>query len=403
LFAKYGLGLGNDERGFAVKTLLQMTLHRMLEKNEITREELKVIAENAGDPVNRLYTRIFGESVEVKPCTLCGNKLSRQYFEAVAEAVAEKLREHNATRFVVGVTIPQETLLKEIEIESVVGLETAESIKNEIKREVGKIVRDRYGFTPDFDNPEVMVIVDFTSGDLELVVSPILLEGRYWKRGRNVSHTPWFTASGDKLYPQSLQEFFDTSLREVFEAEEVVIHASGREDVDARMLGTGRPLVVEVKKPKFRLVALELVNELLQSDMIEARLITHASRSRIEYLKGVASKKKKVYKLLVYSKSPLSFEALRVLEEKFENATVKQLTPTRILRRKKEHLRLRRVYEVKCKLIDSHLFETIIHCDGGLYVKELVHGDNGRTTPSYAEVLNTELYPVEIDVLAVET
>ncbi len=404
IFARYGLELGNDERGRALKILIQMLIHKMIDSKEITKEELKQIAMNAGDPISRLYRKLYGEEIESIECYICGNKLSRKYFEELAKKIAEELEKHNASTFIVGVSIPQELALRELSVYGETGLMASESIKNEIKREVGKLVRDLYGYTPDFENPDVMVVIDYVSGDIGLIVNPILLEGRYWKRGRNISHTPWFTREGGaRVYPYSLYDFFNDGLKELYEADEVVIHASGREDVDARMLGDGRPLVIEIKRPRFRSIDLGIVNDLLKSDLIEAIVFGESTRSRIEYLKGEGSKKRKAYKLLVYSEKKLSREDLVNLEKYFVDRVIQQRTPTRILRRKKDRIRIRRVYEVKNHYIDEHLFETLIYCDGGLYVKELIHGDNGRTTPSFADVLKTKLYPIEIDVFGIET
>jgi len=40
-----------------------------------------------------------------------------------------------------------------------------------------------------------------------------------------------------------------------------------------------------------------------------------------------------------------------------------------------------------------------IRCQGGLYIKELVTGDNGRTKPSIAEILSAKAEPKELDVI----
>jgi tRNA pseudouridine synthase 10 len=42
-----------------------------------------------------------------------------------------------------------------------------------------------------------------------------------------------------------------------------------------------------------------------------------------------------------------------------------------------------------------------IRCQGGLYVKELVTGDEGRTTPSVSEILKNKAKPIKLDVLNV--
>jgi tRNA pseudouridine synthase 10 len=43
-----------------------------------------------------------------------------------------------------------------------------------------------------------------------------------------------------------------------------------------------------------------------------------------------------------------------------------------------------------------------IHGAGGLYVKELVSGDDGRTEPSLAGLLGVDARVTDLDVLAVE-
>jgi len=60
------------------------------------------------------------------------------------------------------------------------------------------------------------------------------------------------------------------------------------------------------------------------------------------------------------------------------------------------------VYELAWRLISAHVFELFVRCQGGLYVKEFIHGDGGRTAPSVAEVLNSYLEVLELDVLSVE-
>ena len=70
--------------------------------------------------------------------------------------------------------------------------------------------------------------------------------------------------------------------------------------------------------------------------------------------------------------------------------------------RKKERLRTRKVYQVKTRYIDQHLFEALIRSDGGLYIKELISGDDGRTTPSFTEILGVNTHCIELDVIGVE-
>jgi len=42
-----------------------------------------------------------------------------------------------------------------------------------------------------------------------------------------------------------------------------------------------------------------------------------------------------------------------------------------------------------------------IRCQGGLYVKELVTGDEGRTEPNVSKIVDAKAEPLELDVLNV--
>jgi len=43
--------------------------------------------------------------------------------------------------------------------------------------------------------------------------------------------------------------------------------------------------------------------------------------------------------------------------------------------------------------------EMRIRCQGGLYIKELITGDEGRTDPNVAELICAKADPVKLDVL----
>ena len=109
-----------------------------------------------------------------------------------------------------------------------------------------------------------------------------------------------------------------------------------------------------------------------------------------------------MYKILVYTEDPIDQKKITELENAFKNIVVNQRTPRRILGRKKDTLRKKHVHEVKARIIVPNIIEALIYCEGGLYVKELVHCDDGRTTPCFSEVLGTNAYPLELDVIAVE-
>ena len=67
----------------------------------------------------------------------------------------------------------------------------------------------------------------------------------------------------------------------------------------------------------------------------------------------------------------------------------------------KRQVRVRRVYNVSGEYIDEHHFKLKLVTDGGLYIKELISGDKGRTKPSVSEILGKEAWCEILDVLDV--
>ncbi|MGC8982504.1 MAG: tRNA pseudouridine(54/55) synthase Pus10 [Desulfurococcaceae archaeon] len=410
-FSKYGLGLSNWERGRTLKTLLAMKLYEDYISGKASEERLRRLGVNANAGVLSMYTKLFGlAGATPRECYVCRNAYTRDLILKIANDVCSKISEYGAKSFLIGVALDKEIASRELELATKYGLSAAESIKREIKREVGKAAKELCNIEPDFANPDVVAIInlnaDFTYS-VRIEASPILLKGVYWKLGRRVSHVPWYTKAGTRKYPLSIQESIEAALKDVFKAKEVVIHAAGREDVDARMVGTGRPLVIEVKEPKERLLDIEYLNtvlaEKLASSPVKAQVTSPSTRKDVRLLKELSKKKRKAYRLLVYSPhAPISRDEVARLEEFFRDVVIRQLTPQRVLRRKKERERRRRVHALKVLQITPRLVEVLIYCDGGLYVKELVHCDEGRTSPCLAELLNKVLVPLEIDVVKVE-
>jgi len=92
---------------------------------------------------------------------------------------------------------------------------------------------------------------------------------------------------------------------------------------------------------------------------------------------------------------------LRMIEEKLTGITIKQQTPLRVLHRRADLIRERYIYKVKVKKVSLKTAILEIRCQGGLYVKELVSGDEGRTIPSVTSLLGYKAKTLKLDVLNV--
>ncbi|MEB3755708.1 MAG: tRNA pseudouridine(54/55) synthase Pus10 [Desulfurococcales archaeon] len=402
MFARLGRDLSNKERGKALKLLIVLHLHnRILSGDQDAIQLFKEIAPNIGRPARGLYEELFKEELHNRNCSICRNKLENVITTASIIAY-NKLREWDIDKFLVGARAPFETIRIEESIKTEYGLVYSESIKNEVKREVGKKLQD-YGLTVDFDNPEGVVVIDLWDPHVTVQVNPIFFKGFYWKTGRNISQSYWPTRWGLK-YEFSVEQA-TWSLKNVMKAEKTIIHAAGREDADARMLGTGRPLVVEVKRPRKRKISLSEVETALNmggKGLVHFKITGFANRFDVRLYKNELSNIRKLYKALVVSESPLSHTDLSRLESEFSERIIRQRTPTRVLHRRSDLERNKKVYKIKNIQVSDHVFYSFILAEGGLYIKELISGDDGRTQPSFADVLNTTTYCVDLDVIGID-
>ena len=404
MFALLGRGMSNRERGRALKTLVVMRLHERIRNGDREAlEEFRKLAPRLGGVARQLYLELFGEELRGgEECFICRGALPG-VIERLAEEAARKLRAMDLRGFIVAARVDPETRGREDEVKRIHGLAYAESIGSEIKRELGKRIRELTGLEPDFERPDAVLLVDTAGWSLTVQLMPELIAGRYWKTARRVSQSIWVTRRGERRYPFSVEDGL-AWLAEVMDASNVVLHAAGREDADVRMLGTGRPFIVEVKEARRRGLSLALLEEELSKrnrGFTEYVLTGPARRSNVAEVKGADSRHSKVYRAIVVVEDTVSDEELRGLEEFFRGREVRQRTPRRVRHRRPDVVRERIVYSVAARRLGARVFEALIHAEGGLYIKELVSGDEGDTEPSFASYLGRQAYCASLDVVAV--
>ncbi|MFC3959737.1 tRNA pseudouridine(54/55) synthase Pus10 [Halovivax cerinus] len=426
-FADRSFGLRNEERGRALRTTLAL---------------------EADEPY---------EPVDPVECWVCEGYCGT--FDALADAVVETLDGVDFATYQVGTVVPPLVEENDRLLREDAGMEpdAGEPLKREVNREVGRRVGARTGAEVDFERPDVLCVVDLSAFDpyavledgdavtahaVDRQINPAFVYGRYRKIERDIPQTEWpcrecggsgtqladdgeepcdYCGGSGYLYDTSIEETVRPHVVDAMEGREGTFHGAGREDVDARMLGTGRPFVLEVKHPYHRtpdVSALEAeINEAAAGavEVEDLRLATHDMVERVK--EHDASKR---YRAAVQFDEPVSVTALDALAE-LEGTTVEQFTPQRVDHRRAELTRERTVYAIDGEpgivdeMVDS-VDEAVlgdgevnaatatieVHGAGGLYIKELISGDDGRTEPSVAGLLDTGAEVIALDVLAVE-
>lgn len=354
-------------------------------------------------------------------CEICSD-IFKEIDSSLLDLVCEKIDflEVEFDTFVVGCKLPKEIVEKDALISEKLGLDV-EILKREVNREMGKLLEKNLPQEVDFDKEDVIIMADFRKmlkEDVEnplqvrIQINPIFIEGRYNKLVRNIPQTKWpcrkckgrgceacnFTG---KQYPESVEELLSETALKYSKGYEAKFHGAGREDIDVRMLGDGRPFVLEIKEPRIRKLDLEKI----EREANEAALgktsyhnLKYTVRKRKAEIKTSSPDTYKVYRALVECEDEIREEDLDKLQSLH---TIQQRTPIRVSHRRADKIREKEVKELSCKYINPHSFEMIIKTEGGLYIKELISSDEGRSKPSVSEVLGTQAICAELDVIEV--
>ena len=111
-----------------------------------------------------------------------------------------------------------------------------------------------------------------------------------------------------------------------------------------------------------------------------------ASKQDFDELKASCNTKAKAYVSVVWVKDKLTQAHIDKLNA-IKNLPINQKTPIRVLHRRSQLVREKFVYALRANWINDHYMELHVIASAGTYIKELVHGDLGRTTPSIGEIL----------------
>ncbi len=416
-FSSLCYGAGNDEKGRAIKLgLIMNAIAAYRESGEIP-EILRRIAETGFSPAVKTLQMLGEEAPKPKPCYICGGALSRSKFREMAERIIEELKEYEFRNFVIGARIPAEIREREDELRASFQIDSGEDIKEDVTRGIGPIIQKRLNIPVEYQNPEIVVLVDVFSDAYEIQVNPLFIKGYYRKLQRNIPQTPWYCrycwgrgcekcGYTGREYPESISELIGEPAMRIFEAVSYKFHGAGREDVDATVTGTGRPFILELKHPRKRFIDLSLLEKEINENArgkVEISNLTYSSRRELRILKSLSSIASKTYEAIVEFDGEVSEDALREVEERFRDIVIEQRTPKRVLRRRADKIRQKKLYYVKAEKLDDKTVRFVIKTQGGLYVKELIHGDEGRTKPNIAEFLGRTPIKIDLTVIEVET
>jgi tRNA pseudouridine synthase 10 len=396
-FSELLSGFSNRERGRILRNYLAFLLD--------SGEKIEV---NTSNFYGIKFRNIKLEIKEPEKCKICGNFFEGEIDE-LAKKIVEELKDIEFQTFLIG-SIPRDEMLNEEEkLQEKVGIEFSETIKSEINRELGKRVEKLSGKKFSLQNPDITIIVNLKTGKIKKEIRSLFIYGKYKKLVRGIPQSKWVCSNcrgkgcikckgTGKLYPTSVQEEIEKPLLKATKAKKSALHTEGREDIDARCLDY-RPFVIELIKPLKRKINLkEMEKKINKSKKVKVRLLGFVDKGLVKKIKSERSEK--TYQVEVEFEKEIDREKLKELK-KLEGQAILQKTPTRVLHRRSDKMRKRIVKEISWKLMGKKKCVFRIRAQSGLYIKELITGDQGRTNPNISELISNKPKKIKLDVIKI--
>jgi tRNA pseudouridine synthase 10 len=341
-------------------------------------------------------------------CYICGGAAPR--LDGMVQKAVALLRAEGAATFSISSVIDKEWLSREEKAWDH-GLEGAESIKNLLNRRISAEVEKRTGASY---GPEgrARLVFDFGKNEVSLVRNNRFFFGRYMKIAAGLSQSRWKCAACDgkgcprcqgkgRMY-ESVEERVGGPLKDALGAQDYVMHASGREDVDATN-SAGRAFVMEVKAPKAAEPDLAAVAAAIASGGdVSVSGLREVPRAFVELV--TESHFDKAYEAEAEFSRDVTDDDMLLIRS-LEGRTLLQKTPARVAHRRADmvrHRKIKHVEAVRKEGQDARHISLVIKAEAGTYIKELISGDGGRTEPSVGGLLNAKAVCTRLEVISID-
>lgn len=304
--------------------------------------------------------------------------------------------------------LPRAMLVAEDRLWDSAELGKCTSLKDGLNRGLAKALEEKLGKKFRGKNADGNFNFDFHGNKVSFSTSPLFIFGRYLKYSRELSQSKWpcsrCSGKGCKrcngkgeMYP-SFENILASCIIRQTGGKGTKLHAAGREDIDARMVGTGRPFVLEIASPDKKKIDFAAVeNEMNQRDDCGVKGLRAVPKAFVEVVSNARFDKEYVA-LVSADRALTSADAEKI--SGLSGALISQQTPERVLHRRPDLVRKRKVKSIGAKAVSGKL-EVRVLAEAGTYIKELISGDNGRTVPSISSLLRCCAKCDSLDVVGI--
>ncbi len=346
---------------------------------------------------------------EIGTCFICKNRLDKLK-NAITKAV-DKLNGIDTITFSISTKIPNDWLIREENVWDENNQSTCESIKNFVNKQIVKELCNGSGKRYSAEYGECRIVFDLNNPSVTITIenSQLFVFGRYKKHSKELSQSRWICkkCKGEGCFKcdytgknyTSVEELIGVPFKEATDAEDYIMHASGREDVDVKNKA-GRPFVLEIKNPKNRCITLDEIAEKINNQNIEVADLKVVNAKTVELVAN--SHFDKNYEAVVSFEKEFDAEKIKKIE-RLSGSVIEQRTPNRVAHRRADLVRKRKILCLRITEQNKKMntMKVLIEAEAGTYIKEFISGDKDRTKPSIASVVGMKVKCVNLVVSAI--
>ncbi len=308
----------------------------------------------------------------------------------------------NVHSFAVKTTVPYEMELASDQ--AIIEQGQARHVKNLINTYIKERIVELYHLSYKASEGEWVIEINLEKEKVNSYLANLFVFGYYYKEKPGLSQTRWTCRKcggkgcercnfKGKMY-LSVEDIIKEKITALTNCKDVVLHASGREDVDVTNLA-GRPCVLELVKPQRKPPIHVLAKSLQESSLgVWVDVKKYVKRSTVKLVAD--SHFDKVY--WVETDAEISEEEKQAIEA-LKNIEIRQRTPKRVAHRRADLVRERKILNIT--VLNTSPLTFVVEVEPGTYVKELVHGDEGRTEPSISNILGRAVQCIGLKLIAI--
>ena len=237
-------------------------------------------------------------------CPFCENLF--QEVDLLADIIQDALEGYDVNRLQLGARFPKDQTDEEETLRKRLAAGGSNPLKPALVEAISQRLAGRLeGIKLVNEKPDVLALIDVLTLTVDIDVRSLYVYGRYRKLERGIPQTRWPCRAckgrgcercdhTGLQYKRSVQDLIGNPMLDIFEGKEHAFHGMGREDIDVRCLGRGRPFVLEIKEPKRRSFNAEKLADIINQSAegsVEVSSIRPSNRSEVVRIKDTPAEK----------------------------------------------------------------------------------------------------------------